>query len=301
MNLQTLRVVCSIVEHHSFARAAAVHKISQPAATQCVQRAEDHFGVPLFDRRKRPLVLTPAGEVCYQALRRILELYDDLENRLRAMGSEIAGRVHVAAIYSVGLYGLADVMRLFMRNYPKAEVRLEYLPPDRIYEAVLEGSSDLGVVSYPSASTGLAVVPLYCERMLLACPPDHPLARQGEISLAALEGQEFIGFDRGLPIRKEIDRYLRRRHVSVQTVIDFDNIETIKHGVEIGMGVSILPEPTLRREVGSGALAAIRLRDFDLSRPIGLVHKRRKALTPAAIRFIELAKQMSAGRLAEAG
>ena len=159
---------------------------------------------------------------------------------------EIAGLVRVASIYSVGLHDMSRCMQDFMRQYPKAKVRLEYLRPNKVYDAVLGGEVDMGVVSYPAASADLQVIPLRSERMVLVCPPTHRLARQQAVTAEHLQGEDFVGFDRDLIIRKEVDRYLRQRGVNIRMAMEFDNIETIKQAVEIGAGVSILPEPTVR-------------------------------------------------------
>ncbi len=107
-----------------------------------------------------------------------------------------------------------------------------------------------------------------------------------------LQDEDFVAFDRDLIIRKEIDRYLRQRSVSIRVVMEFDNIETIKQAVQIGAGVSILPEPTVRQENGADRLAAIRLIAPQLQRPIGIIHRQRKVFTPTATRFIELLQQV---------
>jgi DNA-binding transcriptional LysR family regulator len=175
-----------------------------------------------------------------------------------------------------------------MRRYPKAKVRLEYLRPNKVYDAVLNSEVDLGIVSYPSASAELAVIPLRSERMVLVCPPNHKLAGRKAVTAEHLREEEFVSFDRDLIIRKEIDRYFRQRSVSVRVAMEFDNIETIKQAVEIGAGISILPEPTVRREVQTGSLVAVRLIAPQMERPVGIVHLQRKGFTPTATKFIEL-------------
>ena len=90
-------------------------------------------------------------------------------------------------------------------------MRLEYLRPNKVYDAVLNGEVDLGVVSYPTASADLHVIPLRSERMVLVCQPQHRLASRKAVTAEHLEGEDFVGFDRDLSIRKEVDRYLRQR------------------------------------------------------------------------------------------
>ncbi len=103
-----------------------------------------------------------------------------------------------------------------------------------------------------------------------------------------MRDEDYVAFDRDLLIRKEIDRYLRQRSVSIRVVMEFDNIETIKQAVEIGAGVSILPEPTVRGDVQAGRLAMVRLIAPQLQRPVGIIHRQRKVFAPTAAKFVEL-------------
>jgi DNA-binding transcriptional LysR family regulator len=160
--------------------------------------------------------------------------------------------------------------------------------PDRIYDAVREGTADLGLVSYPEASREIAAVPWRNEEMQLAAPPSHPLANCGDVYPADLNGQDFVGFDEDLSIRKELERFFRAQGVAVHLVMHFDNIQMIKEAVALGRGVSILPARTMQAEIAQGRLVAVPLRAPELVRPVGIVHRRRKPLNRAAQGFLEL-------------
>jgi DNA-binding transcriptional LysR family regulator len=291
MNIESMRIFCDVVRYKSFSRGAAASNVSQSAATQCVHRVEQHFGVQLIDRSKRPFVLTPEGQACYEGFRQVLEIYDAIEARVKSLRMEIGGLVRVAAIYSVGLHHMSRCMKEFMQLYPKAKVRLEYLHPNKVIDAVLNAEVDLGIISYPQATPDLAVIPWRSERMVVVCHPKHPLARRKSVVLEDLRGEDFVAFDRELSIRKEIDKHLRQRSVQVQVVMEFDNIETIKQAVQIGAGVSILPEPTVSSEQRNGSLAVVRLESPEMHRPLGVIHRQRKVFTPTMVKFIELLKQ----------
>lgn len=301
MNLESLKVFCSIADRQSVSLGAAENHLTQSAATQCLHRLEQEMGARLIDRCKRPLVLTAEGKLCYDRFRQLLGLWEDLQGELRSLSGEVSGCVRVAAIYSIGLHSLGAPMRKFMSAHPKALVRLQYAPPDQVYQAVKDAAVDLGIVSYPKPQPGLAVIPLESERMVLACQPGHPLCGHDAVPLARLRGETFIGFDRELPIRKELDRQLRQHGVAVRVAMSFDNIETIKHAVEIGEGVSILPEATVSKEVQAGVLATVELLGCDLRRPVGVLHLERKIFTPAMSRFLELLKQSSVEAMADVG
>jgi DNA-binding transcriptional LysR family regulator len=292
MNIETLRIFCDVVQHQSFSRGANVNEVSQSAATQSVHRVEKHFNVELVDRSKRPFVLTPEGQACYEGFREVLELYDSVEARVRSVRMEISGSVRVAAIYSIGLHDMSRTMQEFMREYPKAKIRLEYLRPTKVYDAVLNAEVDLGILSYPQASAELNVIPLRSEKMVVVCHLTHPLTKHNTVTAEQLQGEDFVAFDRDLHIRKEIDRYLRQHSVSIRVAMEFDNIETMKQAVQIGTGISILPEPTVRAETKAGSLVAIPLTDPEMYRPIGIIHRQRKVFTPTATKFIEMLQQL---------
>jgi DNA-binding transcriptional LysR family regulator len=191
-----------------------------------------------------------------------------------------------------------------MADHPGTRVQIEYLHPDRVVERVQEETSDLGIVSYPRARRGLAVTPWREEAMVLVCPPSHRLAKARAVPPAEIDGETFVGFDRGLGIRLQVDRFLKRRGVSVHVPIEFDNVEAIKRAVEVGSGISILPRPTLERELALGTLRAVPFTGPRFVRPLGIIHRRGKRLSPRAEQFIQMLRRQEAAparRRASAG
>ena len=288
MHVKSLKVFCDVVDCRSFSRAADDNGISQSGASQMVHHLEQHLGVKLIDRSKRPFVLTPEGEVYYRGCRRLVQRFNALEEEVRTLHQEVDGRVTVASIYSVGLSHMNQLIQEFLTKYPKANVRLEYQHPDRVYELVETDRVDLGLVSYPQSSRTIKALVWREEPMVVVCAPDHPLARQSSISIRELDGQKMVGFEESLRIRHEIDRALSLREVEVEVMMQFDNIETLKRAVEINAGVSLLPAPTVTREVQFGSLVALPLNDVDLVRPLGMIQRRGKELGKTVCRFMHL-------------
>ena len=288
MNITAMQLFCDVVRCRSFSQAAAMNNISQSAASQAVMQLEKELGVQLVDRTKRPFILTPEGEIYYNGFSDMLSRYEATQADIRSLREEVAGMVRVAAIYSIGLHEMRTCMQDFMSRYPKARVKLQYLLPARVVESVLNGEVDLGVMSYPTATRDIAVIPLRSEQMVLVCHPQHHLADRKEVSIKDLQGENFIAFDRDLAICKELDRHLREHQVTVRKVMEFDNIETIKQAIEIGAGISVLPAPTIRREVATNVLAAVPIADDQLERPIGRLHRQRKTLPPISRKFIDV-------------
>ena len=287
MNLETLQLYCNVVRLRSFSRGAAVNEVSQSAASQAVQQLESDLGVRLLDRTKRPFTVTPEGRVFYDASRELLHRYEQARARIGSSRNRLDGTVRVAAIYSVGLHDVSRHMQPFMSAYPQARVRLECLHPHKVVEAVINDEADIGIMSYPPVMRSLAVIPWRSEKMVLVCHPAHRFARRRVVMPQDLNGEKFVAFDPDLGIRKAIDRSLKQRTVRVNVVMEFDNIETIKEAIAIGAGVSILPRPTVQKEAEIGSLAAVPLGIPGLVRPVGIIYRRQKHLSPTVTRFIE--------------
>jgi LysR family transcriptional regulator, transcriptional activator of the cysJI operon len=296
LHLFEAKLFKEISQTKSISKAAAHCGISQSAATQHVQEVERRLGLPLVDRSTRPLSLTDAGKLYADFCREILRREDQFLVALEHLKGQAEGAVRVASIYSIGLSEMSRLRQEFERRHPHAQLHVDYLRPDKIYEAVLGDQADLGLVSYPVAKRELAVVPWRKEQMAVALPPSHPLAAKSILQPADLNGQDFIGFDEDLLIRRELDRFFRDHGVEVNQVMQFDNIQTIKEAVALGSGISILPERTMQTEIDQGRLISVPLHAPELWRPLGIVHRKRKRFNLAAQAFLNLLRQQPAAQ-----
>jgi DNA-binding transcriptional LysR family regulator len=288
MQLEALKVFCDVACHRSFSHAAELNDVTQSAVSQIVSQLEKRMKVQLIDRSTRPLQLTPPGMEYFEGCKTLLEQYDELEGRIRSDGAEISGSVLVAAIYSVSLSDMGQLVQRFQTEWPNATVHIDYTHPDRVYERVKDGTADLGLLSYPKKTPNVVAAPWREEMMVLVCSPKHPLASRLAVPMKELQEQVFVHFDKNLVIRRRVDKFLRSQGVEVEVAAEFDSIENIKHAVAVGAGVALLPEPTVRREVKARTLVALPLFDARFTRPLAILHRRDRRLSAAAKRFMEL-------------
>lgn len=288
MHIKSLKIFCDVVARRSFSRAADENGISQSGASQVVHQLEQRLGVKLIDRSKRPFVLTPEGEAYYDGCRKLVQRYYALEEEVRTPQKEVAGKVSVASIYSVGLSHMNDCVQHFLSQHPKANVRVQYEHPRRVYHLVETDQVDVGLVSYPRSSRTMTATAWREEPMVLVCSPRHLLAGRKSISLPELDGIKMVSYDDDLPIRREIDRAMAGHRIDVEIVMEFDNIETMKRAIEIDAGIGLLPGPTVLHEVAMGTLVEIPLSGKPMVRPLGIVRRRGKELGKTALRFIQL-------------
>jgi DNA-binding transcriptional LysR family regulator len=291
MEPKQLRLFRDIAQSRSVSKGAAMSDVSQSAASQHLQELEKDLGTVLLDRTVRPLELTDAGKLYLDLCRDVLRRHAEFDAALDRLKNQVEGTVRVASIYSVGLSEMSHLVDEFTRRYPEAKLEVEYLRPEKVYEAVVLDRADLGLVSYPEPTKQVTVLPWRLEEMVLAASPYHPLTQRREVAPRDLEGLDFIGFDEELPIRREVDRFLRDHHVHVNMTLHFDNLQMIKEAVAHGSGVSIMPARVMAAEVAQGRLVPIPIAAPDLYRPLGIVHRRKKQFHRAAQAFLELLQE----------
>ncbi len=232
--------------------------------------------------------MTPAGTLYLEFCRDALRRKEEFEAALDRLKQEVEGTVRVASIYSVGLSEMVQIEQEFGRRQPDARLEVEYLRPERVYSAVLADEADLGLVSYPEPSREITVIPWREEEMVLAVSPYHELAGRGQITPAELDGVDFIGFDEELPIRREVDRFLREHGVKVSQILHFDNLQMIKEAVAHQVGVSIMPARIMLDEIAQGRLVAVSIAAPELYRPLGIIHRKKKRFHRVAQEFLKL-------------
>ena len=291
VTLANLRLIRDVAQNNSVSKAARLNNLSQSAASQALSELERELGVTLFDRRYRPLKITAAGKLYLTYCRDVLRRNEELEVSLKVLQDDESGTARVAAIYSVGLSEMSQIEARFAQRFPEGKLQVQYLRPERVWQAVVEDTADLGLMSYAESSRDIVALPWRDEEMVVAVSPDSPLARYSSIAAVGIEGQPFIGFDEDLPIQGQIDRYLSEWRVGVEVIMRFDNIEMIKQAVAHGAGISIMPERVMQEDMLQGRLMALRLEPAELYRPVRIVHRRRKTFNEVTSGLLELLRE----------
>lgn len=291
MQIEALKLYCDVVRFHSFSRGAEANDVLQSSASETVRSIEDNLGVTLIDRSRRPWQLTDEGRTFYDGCREVVDRYHEVVAKVRNRRAAVDSVVRVAAIYSVNLRDMAQCVQQFNRAHENAHVEVEYQHPDRVYERVLTDEVNIGILSYPEERSGISVIPWREEPMVLVCQPEHRFARLKKIDVRQCAGETFVGFDTDLVIARRIERFLKDSGVEPNVMMRFDNIEAIKRAVEAGSGIALLPRPTVEHELQLETLSAVTLAGTNLSRPIGIIHRRGRKLYANTEAFIEALKQ----------
>ena len=288
MQIENFKIFADLVETKSFSKAAKLNGITQSAVSQQARSMERNFKALMVDRSQKQFNLTREGQRIYEAAKEILHVYEKLESELQEMKKVISGTIRISTIYSIGLHELPPYIKKFLHDFPAVNVRVEYRRSNLVYEDILHNSVDFGLVAFPQRIRQIENIPFRNDTLVLITHPQHPLAQVGDVDIKALAGHKFIGFDPDIPTRKAVDQIFRDYKLEITPVMEFDNIETVKRAVEIDHGVAIVPHATVVQEVRQGTLATVRFKGKEFTRPLAILHRKGRVLTPAMKKFIEV-------------
>jgi DNA-binding transcriptional LysR family regulator len=286
MHIENFKIFSDLVESQSFSRAAKLNGVTQSAVSQQLRAMEKHFSVLIVDRSQKQFRLTREGQKLYDSAKEILHRYDKLISELQEMKKVVSGTIHISTIYSIGLHELPPYITSFLKEYPSVNVRVEYRRSNFVYEDILHNSVDLGLIAYPTKMRQVEVIPFLEDQLVLICNPNHDLAKKKSVKITELSGEKFTGFDQDIPTRKATDSMFRDNKVDMEPIMEFDNIETVKRAVEINAGLSIVPQATVNQEIKQDLLRAVPIKGCEVTRPLAIIHRKGRVLTPAMKKFI---------------
>jgi DNA-binding transcriptional LysR family regulator len=284
VQLQTFRRLARL---GNFTRAAEELYLTQSAVTQQMRALQDHFDTPLFDLVGRRPVLTDAGAFLAERSAEILDAADSLEREMRDFAAARVGTLAVGASVTVGTYALPQQLAAFARSAPGIDVRLSVanttdtcaaLKARRIAVAFVEGFID---------DAELAFSPYANDRMRLIVPAHgHRFSKRRSIALADLRGERFVVREAGSGTRMLAADVLARAGIDVDVALEMPSNEGVARAVEAGLGIAILSQLTVERDVAAGAVRAVAIRDADLTRRFSIVSVRARTLSPLAMKFV---------------
>lgn len=287
MQIENFKIFADLVETKSFSKAAKLNGITQSAVSQQARAMERNFKTLMIDRSQKQFNLTREGQRIYESAKEILHVYEKLESELQEMKKVISGTIRISTIYSIGLHELPPYVKRFLQAFPSVNVRIEYRRSNLVYEDILHNAVDFGLVAFPQKQRQIEQIPFRNDRLVLITHPNHPLAKGLEVDLKTLSGHKFIGFDPDIPTRKAVDTIFRDNKLEITPVMEFDNIETVKRAVEIDHGIAIVPQATVQQELRQGTLAIVPFKGKEFTRPLAILHRKGRVLTPAMKKFVE--------------
>jgi DNA-binding transcriptional LysR family regulator len=280
-DLNDLLAFRAVAELGNFRRAAEAVHISQPAFSRRIDKLEEALGVRLLERTTRRVSLTAVGR---DFARKVAELLDDLDGTLlalRGIAPTRLGEVTVACVPSTVYYYLSQVIRRYREAYPKIRVKIHDAGANEVLAAVSRGEADFGLNFIGSQEADIDFQPLAEERFVAACRRDHPLARRRSTTWAELAAHDFIAISKSSGNRLLLDQALAGVKERPEAVYEAEHVTTLLGLVEAGLGVAAVPSLAMPGK-GHPLLVSVPLEAPVVTRHVGLIRKRGRALAPAA-------------------
>lgn len=292
MELRQLKTFQAAAAALSFSGAAETLSYAQSTVSSQIQALEQELGVQLFDRLGRQVILTTAGQRLLDYTDQILKLTDEAQQVVA--GSEIpAGTLTIGAPESLCVYRLPPVLRRYRDRYPSVRLVLQPGSCPDLRRATREGHADVVFTMEPHVhSDELHVEVLRTEPLLILTHAAHPLARQPEVHASDLQGEPVLLTEATCSYRQMFEQALQRADVRPSAELEFNSVEAIKQCIIAGMGIAILPEVAVAREVAAGEMAALNWVDGILSVEMQLVWHKDKWMSPAMREFVQMAQEL---------
>lgn len=286
-SIRQLDAFVAVAQSRSLAEASERIHLSQPAISIALRKLEETVGGALFSRSTRQLTLTPEGEAFLPVAIRLLHDWTDAFEDLDELFSKKRGKVTVAALPTLAAGLLPGVIAAFHARYPRINFSLHDVLAEQVNTMVREGRADMGLSVPPFDSEDIAFEPVLEDRYVAVCPQGHPLLEHPQITWHQLAGYPFIGINRLSSSRQDIDRIMAEVGQPLDIICDASQIATVGRMVAAGVGISVLPELSFRQIAGHG-IDYRPLVSPDVTRPLGIVQRRRHALSTAAAALREM-------------
>ncbi len=287
MDFDQLHTFLEIVRLKSFSKAAQTCYRTQPAISAQVRQLEQELKTSLFERFGSRISLTTAGKIFAGYAERLLDLRRQAQDAINELERNPRGELVIAANEATCIYVLPRVFSEYRHLFPAVQLQVDRSYGSRVVEAVMENIADFGLTQLPVEERRLQVVTIHRDEIRLIVPGGHPLAER-KFVLA----HELLGYPLLLPktgkTRSRLDAWFEVVEGEIFVSMELDSTEMMKRFLMAGLGISFLAHSNCREEIEAGALCAIPLGPEPMVRRLGLIYRKDKALSKAALGFIQV-------------
>jgi DNA-binding transcriptional LysR family regulator len=294
MEFDELKVFLAVADSRSFTKAAAMTFRTQSAVSQAIRRLEDDLGERLFDRSVKDGQLTEAGSVLADYARQMVRLVDEASGAVRDLRDLKRGRVRVGS-NEASMHVLVPIVRRLQEHHPQVLVDVQRMSSKQISGALADGSIDFGMLTFDPKQSDLKYVLLGRDELVLLVPPSHPLAKRRVASERDVAELPIVAHSDPSPARSRVLSYFEGRHEPLDIRVAMSSLDAIKHAVEFGIGVAILPRRCAAGEIETGRLVPLELPHLRMRRELRLTYSAKRDLSRAAAAFLETARGLQSG------
>jgi DNA-binding transcriptional LysR family regulator len=294
MDLDQLHTFLEIVRLKSFSKAAQTCYRTQPAISAQVRQLEQEVNTTLFERLGTKIALTTAGKIFAEYAEQILDLRRRAQDTINELERVPRGELIIAANEATCIYVLPEVFSLYKKRFPNIQLSVDRSYGARVVEAVLDNLADFGITQLPVQEKRLQVASIHSDEIKLIVPVHHPLAQKKVVTARDLLNHQVI-LPKSGTTRARLNVWAEAVEDDLKISMELDSTEMIKRFVMAGLGVSFLAASNCAEEVSSGRMATVSLGPDPMMRKLGLVYRKDKALSKAALGFIQVILEHAGG------
>jgi DNA-binding transcriptional LysR family regulator len=287
MDLDQLHTFLEIVRLKSFSKAAQTCYRTQPAISAQVRQLEQELNTTLFERLGTKISLTTAGKIFAEYAEQILDLRRRAQDNINELDRVPRGELVIAANESTCIYVLPWVFSEYKKKFPNVQLSVDRAYGLRVVEAVLENLADFGITQLPVQEKKLQVARIHSDEIMLLLPGKHPLANRRFVTVRDLLDQPLL-LPKSGTTRARLNSWFEPVEDQIHISMELDSTEMIKRFVMAGLGFSFLAASNCREEVAVGKLSTVSLGPEPVLRKVGLIYRKDKALSKAALGFIQV-------------
>lgn len=296
MDLRRLDVFCKVVELKSFTKAAAAMGLAQPTVSEHIRSLEDMLGEKLVDRLGREAVPTAAGRIFYQYSRNIIRLREEAIQAVEHFRGNLSGHLVLGASTIPGTYVLPRLIGSFKEQHPAVLLTLRIGDTTSVAKDILQGDLEAGVVGSRWNDRRLVAEEVFSDELILVVPKGHAWAGRASIPVEELSSEPFILREQGSGTRMVMTKILEQYAFDVSrlhVVAEMGSTEAVRQGIKAGIGVSILSNHAVDGDIEQGTLSTVRIEGVRFLRPLYLVLRKNRNLSPVCTAFVEFVRACS--------
>ncbi|MFS0553662.1 LysR family transcriptional regulator [Brevibacillus sp. 179-C9.3 HS] len=285
MELVYLHTFREVARYGSFTRAAEELGYAQPTVTAQMQKLEQSYGAPLFERYGRKLRLTQAGEALLPYARELIRLYGESKEVIK---QQATGPITIGTIDTLAAFFLPPYLQAFCQEFPQVDLVLRTAGGAEIVQQIRDGYLDMGVIfDRPCADPELVTHVIREEELVIIMPPEHRFARAATVTVHDLDREPLVLTEEGCTYRGMLLAAFGEMGMTHRIACQFSNPEAIKQCVRCGLGVALLPLMAVKRELAEGVLTAIPFQSDKPPFSIQLVYHKKKWLSPSMVSLVD--------------
>ncbi|SEO19976.1 LysR family transcriptional regulator [Paenibacillus sp. OV219] len=291
MNINQLETLLTISRTMSFRKAGELLNLTQPAVSAQVKSLEDEFKTVLIDRNQ-PVTLTDRGQVFLEHAEKILAIVEDLKQKLSDLSQTPQGHIVLGTTSSIAIQILPRVLSYFQNQFPMIKTTIHSMPSSGVMTSVENGTVDIGITYLSERNPHLESAILYYDTYELVVAPEHPMAHLKHTTVESLKDIPMIMLSPDTLGRRFLDQIFRKFNLQPNIVMELSSSEEVKRMVEINLGAAVVSKLSIDNEVRLGTLNRIKVNEFNMSHPVGLVYKSGRYINSAMKQFLSDLKGM---------